>query len=392
MAGLLKNKANLILVAVVVAAILIGIAYFFADKRSEPIYVSKIDRIMFDHKNKSPKIVLTLPDQVRKETAPKEESSIPNEDIKIAEEETEQDSTLRAIAMMEKMPLFNKLTAISNPKPLMPLDVHQSMVEEVDGLVLPKISASGKKPWIEYNKEENIHPNFYKVSILIKGIGLDENAANAAIETMPANISLSFSPYGRDLTTLMRKARSYGHETYLDLLLCSKNFLKADSGPLAMSITEPVESNIGRIKKSLNTTRSPFGGMIINSGIADEDTKEQLTKFLEYIGSIGLLAIDATGEYGIEAVKTNNVPRRKADIVIEDNFSRLAVDEKLQEAERIAQERGDVLIVVEAKPVVLHAINDWINTFSPQLDYEQMKGLEIEKPLALVPISNLVVE
>lgn len=54
-----------------------------------------------------------------------------------------------------------------------------------------------------------------------------------------------------------------------------------------------------------------------------------------------------------------------------------------------------MLIVIEPKPSAVLALSDWIKSFSPQLSYEQMKEqniTEIEKPFALVPISNLVVE
>ena len=46
-------------------SVLGGTGYFFADKSSEPEYKTKIDRILFDAKNKSPKFVITLPDGLR---------------------------------------------------------------------------------------------------------------------------------------------------------------------------------------------------------------------------------------------------------------------------------------------------------------------------------------
>ena len=59
----------------------------------------------------------------------------------------------------------------------------------------------------------------------------------------------------------------------------------------------------------------------------------------------------------------------------------------------MAQKNGSVLVVVNPKPVVLHAVNDWIASFSPQIsDYQELKNTVIEKPLALVPVSNVVVE
>ena len=55
-------------------------------------------------------------------------------------------------------------------------------------------------------------------------------------------------------------------------------------------------------------------------------------------------------------------------------------------------DKGQVMIVAENKPVIVLELLNWIQTFSPQLEYEQMKNTPITKPLALVPASNLVVE
>jgi len=41
------------------------------------------------------------------------------------------------------------------------------------------------------------------------------------------------------------------------------------------------------------------------------------------------------------------------------------------------------------------AVADWLNTFSQQLSYDEMKAQNVstfEKPLILVPLSNLAVE
>ena len=103
--------------------------------------------------------------------------------------------------------------------------------------------------------------------------------------------------------------------------------------------------------------------------------------------------IDATDADGIDALKSSGLPRKKADIVIDDNLSREAIDQQLEQAEETALLNGQVLIAVEPKPVAVMAIHDWINSFSKQLSYEEIKqGIEIKKPFALVPLSMVVVE
>ena len=117
-------------------------------------------------------------------------------------------------------------------------------------------------------------------------------------------------------------------------------------------------------------------------------------KMEEELQKRGLLIIDATGKEGISQIQIPGLARRKADIVIETQFVRKEIEEQLKKAEQLAKENGSVLIAATPKPVVLHALKEWVETFSPQLTYEQMKeqNLVPEKPFALVPVSNLVVE
>ena len=59
----IKQRRYLIAAALLTIAVVLGTAYLFASKKSEPEYLSKIDRLMFDRKNLAPKYILTLPDR-----------------------------------------------------------------------------------------------------------------------------------------------------------------------------------------------------------------------------------------------------------------------------------------------------------------------------------------
>lgn len=380
---MLKKIWTFLIAAAVIAAVA-ATGYFFAKKKSEPLYQSKIDRVMFDRKNKVPGFIMRLPD---KEPLEKKNPVLPKE-----EEEDTSPRAIEAKALLDKIPLVAKLPKNSVQSPLKHINADKNLLEENDGVFLPKIGRNGEKAWIEYGKTEEVQPNFYRVSVIINGLGLDSMVTNAAIESLPVNVSLSFSPYSLDLDKQIKAARSIGHETYVDLLLPSKDFLKSDTGPLAMSITATSEENINRLKKSLNVN-APVGGMIFQRGIVDEENPQRMQLLLKEIANMGLLAVDATGESHLEKITYAGLPRKKADIVIDSYFTREDIDERLKEAEKIAQNNGSVLVVANPKPVVLYAIKDWISSFSPQIsDYKEIKNTVIEKPLALVPVSNIVVE
>ena len=64
----------------------------------------------------------------------------------------------------------------------------------------------------------------------------------------------------------------------------------------------------------------------------------------------------------------------------------------LEKAETIAFNKGQVMIVADSKPFIVMELYNWIKTFSPQVSYEEAKNIDITKPFALVPASNLVIE
>lgn len=366
-------------------AIVVGIGYFFASTKSEPAYLSKIDKLMFDNKNKSPQFVLTLPDYEETKKAAQADT-IPE---KIVENKEPQPQDMGEI--LGGIPSLNKLDVYEPTQSLKNITVDTDLVDNSKNMSLPKIADNGDKPWFEYGKPVKVAPNFKKVAVVIKTVGFDDAALDYINKAFPSEISISLTPYGQNIGGKIIDLRKRGHETYVDMLLSSRDFLRSDSGPMAMSLTINGEESVERLEQTL-ATGSPLGGVVINDGIADDSNADILIKVLEALKSRGLLMVDATAENGIENLKIEGLARRKADVVIEGTYDNELIKNKLAQIEEIAMAKGQALLVVEPKPVILTEVSKWIKTFSPQTSYEKAKNMEITKPLALVPVSNLVVE
>lgn len=373
------RQRKLKIIAVLLTTLVVAFAgYYFAAKKSEPYYEKKIDKIMFDTKNKSPKYIITLPDRDNAPKAKKTEKNKPVEKV-----------TVENLAKV--IPMVSRLTAPGNMKKSRVTALDTDLTQDEGGMLLPKISENGRKPWMTYANEVNVQPNYYKVALVIKNLGQDVSLTQASIQSLPSEVSLSFSPYSFKPDEDIYKARMSGHETYADLLLPSKDYLKSDTGPLSLDLTSSVEQNKRKYLQTLNR-KSPVGGLVINDGVADKDNREQLQEILKDMEARGILLIDATSGDEISSIKTQNLARKKADIVLDDNFSKENIRAALAKAEDMAVKNGNVLVVLSPKPVVLVEVSEWIKTFSPQLTYEEAKNQTIDKPFALVPVSNLVVE
>lgn len=389
----LEKYDKLITAALVIIAFVLGIGYWFAEEKSEPVYLSKIDRLMFDKDNKAPKFVLTLPDKLKTRAKNKNNEIFVDA---VQESKPRQSQQIDEEFSLEKLlagvpSLFN-LPAKAPTQQLDAIELDVALVEmSPSGDKLPRMSTDERRPWIEYGRSVKIQPNFKKVALVIAGLGFDANAVNKIAEAFDSETSLSFTPYSPKPYDALIKARDGGHETYVDLLLSSKDFLKEDTGPLSINLNLSLENALDRFYKTI-AMPAPIGGAIIRDGIANESNTVIISALLGEAKKRGLLIVDATSGDGINKIKVEGLARRKADIVIDKDMDKVAIEKALKKAENIAFDKGQVLIVADPKPMAVVTLYNWIQTFSPQVSYEEAKTVEITKPFALVPLSNLVVE
>ena len=270
------NAIKFLLLAVLCTIIgLFVIGYFSANKKSEPVFRSKIEQIMYDTKNKSPKYVITLPDRTPKTKKEIGEQKIAeasdNSQPKNSDDETK-DPLQEA---MQNLPHLKSLKKMQNKLALQFVEVNKNLIEEKGTYQIPKIKRK-KKPWEAYSKKVKVMPQFFKVAIVIKNFGINKANASLIADGLPDEVSFSFSPYASNIKDQVIYARNMGHETYIDFLLLSKDYLKSDSGPLSMSLTASIKENMDRLYKTLSGEFA-VGGVVISQGVADDSNVEQLT-------------------------------------------------------------------------------------------------------------------
>lgn len=385
----LKQQQGIILAIIIALAAIVAAGYFSAVKKSEPKYRNKVEQMLFEEGDKSPKFVITLPEKKSPQELKRERERIAS----TLEPQEPKEKLSPQQRVLSNMPLLTKLEPIENVKPLKNIESDAELVEREGELVLPKINEL-RKPWSEYGYKAKVLPNFYRVAVVFKNFGIDRVGAEAIMKGMPPEVSFSFSPYALDVANQIKTARTAGHETYMDLLLPSDDYLSADTGPLSMDITSSPEELVRRVKESISVN-APLGGMVVGGGAAGVDSMGHLEKVIGEVAQRGLLLLNASGEETIDLIKPSGLARNTADIVIDESFRPEDIRDKLAAAERFARNKGTVILVAEPKPVVVLEIRKWLNSFSPQLSYSEMIAQNItepEKPFALVPLSNTVTE
>lgn len=390
----LEKYDKLITAALVIIAFILGIGWWFAEEKSEPVYLSKIDRLMFDKDNKAPKFVLTLPDKFSEKTDEKKEDIVVDaiEAPKPVKQTVQENKEFSLEKLLETVPILQNLPNKTATQSLEFVDLNPELTEKTaEGKILPQISEDGEKPWVKYGKSVHVQPNFKKIAIVVSGLGFDSAAVNKIATAFDSEISLSFTPYAPHPQDGIKKARTAGHETYVDFLLPSRDFLKEDSGPLSINQNLSQQEALKRFKTTIGLS-APIGGMIIRDGVVSADNIKILSEILNETKNRGLLIVDASLDDGIEKLNIAGLARRKADLIIHKDMTKTEIEKTLKKAENLAFDKGQVLIVTDSKPIALTSLYEWIKTFSPQVSYQEAKNIDISKPFALVPVSNLVVE
>lgn len=201
------------------------------------------------------------------------------------------------------------------------------------------------------------------IAVVLTGLGLNGPRTLQAIEQLPPQVSLSFSPYGKQTEAFMRTARAFGHEVLLDLPMEPAS--ADDPGTLAMLTSLTPGANLERLDIVLTRGRG-YVGVVGSLGARFVSNPVALEPVLAELARRGLLYLDnrpldaplgarVAGEMGIPvAINDRSLDARMA--------STPAVEARLAQVERIARERGTAVALGEPNPTTIAQLREWVAT------------------------------
>jgi hypothetical protein len=113
---------------------------------------------------------------------------------------------------------------------------------------LPKIGADGRMPMTVYAGAVDPADTRPRIAILLSDIGMSDPESKDAIATLPAAMSLAFSPYADLPASLLLAARARGHESLVAVPMEPQNAPLNDAGPQALLTGVPTLENIRRLE------------------------------------------------------------------------------------------------------------------------------------------------
>ncbi|MEZ5668057.1 MAG: divergent polysaccharide deacetylase family protein [Alphaproteobacteria bacterium] len=217
------------------------------------------------------------------------------------------------------------------------------------------------------------------VAVVIGGLGLSGAATEAAIQQLPAAVTLSFSPYSGRLQDWIARARAAGHEVLIDLPMEPADFPNSDPGPQALMTSLDSATNMQRLDWVLSRAESYVGvGSFMGSRFAADAAA--MRPVLDAIRARGLLYVDngqALGNVAASLGAEIGLPVVVSDLRVDRMAARPVIDEALAEIEAMALSDGAAMAFGTAYPVTIERIAAW------------SQGLA-RRGIALAPVSALV--
>ena len=317
-------------------------------------------------------------DRVDDDGAPTPEGDVA--EISDSSEEAAQSSEIQADAKEQAEPV-----AAPSPLPeekqvaLAPAPQPDLVADGPEG-PLPVIAPDGRMAWQVYARPFDLtDPKIPKIAVIIGGLGLGQVATEAAIQQLPGAVTLAFVPYARNLEGWIAQARAAGHEVLLELPMEPFDYPNNDPGPHTLLTTLDSDENLTRLDWLLSRFTG-YVGVTNFMGAKFTASAASMEPILAELNDRGLLYLDSkatrnsvagdiTAELEMPSVVSNKFIDRVA--------SRVAIDARLFELERIAKSSGSAVGIGFPYPVTVERVSKWA------------KALR-QKRYALAPLSAVV--
>jgi uncharacterized protein len=248
---------------------------------------------------------------------------------------------------------------------------------------LPKLGEDGAKAMDVYARPFDAPPalrNAPRISILVGGLGISQSATADALTKLPTTMSLAFAPYGTEIDRAVSRARSNGHEVFLQVPMEPFDYPDSDPGPHTLLTGPRASENIDKLQWVMGRFTGYVGIVNFMGGRFTAD-ETGLRPVLEELSRRGLMIVDdgSSGRSLLTAGVRGRGASVKAETVIDATPRAEAIDKELAQLEKLARERGSVLATASALPVTVERLSRWARTLE-------------SRGIVLAPVSSLARE
>lgn len=218
---------------------------------------------------------------------------------------------------------------------------------------LPSIATDGRVPAQAYARpfRSNGRP---RVALIVGGLGLNAVTTRAAIERLPAEVTLSFVPYAEGLQTWIDLARAQGHEVMLEMPMEPTGYPDNDPGPYTLLASGSPADLQSKMNWLLGRATGYFG---VTNYMGDRFAASDagMNAFLGVLRQRGVAFLDD----GSMSRRPGAWARASANRVIDEQQTPTAIVGQLNALEALAKGNGQAMGAGFSYPVTVEAVARW---------------------------------
>jgi polysaccharide deacetylase 2 family uncharacterized protein YibQ len=246
---------------------------------------------------------------------------------------------------------------------------------------LPRVADDGRKPMTAYAAPAAVAGKRFKIAIVVGGLGMSALATKAALDGLPAGVSLGFEPYAADVGQWVAEARAKGHEVLLEIPMEPLDFPESDPGPHTLRAGQEEDANIQRLDWALSRFTG-YAGVTNLLGQRFLSDAEALSPVVTSLNRRGLYFFDngAASQSVLPTIASQlGMPAAQSGAAVDTIQTALEIDHRLSELETQARANGSAVGSAFLYPVSISRISQWA------------RGLEA-RGFVLVPVSAIVAQ
>ena len=218
---------------------------------------------------------------------------------------------------------------------------------------LPAIATDGRVPAQAYARpfRSNGRP---RVALIVGGLGLNAVTTRAAIERLPAEVTLSFVPYAEGLQGWIDLARAQGHEVMLEMPMEPTGYPDNDPGPYTLLASGETADIQAKMNWLLGRATGYFG---VTNYMGDRFATSDagMNTFLGVLRQRGVAFLDD----GSMSRRPGAWARASANRIIDEEQNPTAIVGQLNALEALAKGQGQALGTGFSYPVTVEAVARW---------------------------------
>jgi polysaccharide deacetylase 2 family uncharacterized protein YibQ len=240
-----------------------------------------------------------------------------------------------------------------------------ALIEQTPQGPLPRIAADGRMPMNAYAPPTPTAKG-PRIAIVIGDLGISAKGTAAAIQGLPAGITLAFAPYEDDVSRWAGEARRTGHEVLLEVPMEPYDFPDSDPGPHTLRAAVGEETNTERLVWSL-TRFTGYAGITNFLGARFLSDSDSLEPVMTYVARRGLLFFDSSPQgksVAPDVAKRINAPYVQSTVALDTIQTGMEIDARLSQLEQLARTNGSAAGTASASPVTVERIANWAKGLS----------------------------